>query len=111
MAYGGNFNRDRNFRGGGSRGGGNFRRFPTQMHKINCSDCGKESEVPFKPKEDRPVYCKECFIKRKDAEREGKPMPEAEKKEAKSEEKVKKPAAKEKVEENEEVKELEEDLQ
>jgi len=33
------------------------------MHKIICSDCGKEDEVPFKPTEGRPVYCRECFAK------------------------------------------------
>jgi CxxC-x17-CxxC domain-containing protein len=109
MAYKGNPNRDRNFRGGNSRGGGNFRRYPTQMHKINCSDCGKEAEVPFKPKEDRPVYCRDCFIKRKEAERKGEPLPEPEKKESAKEEKQEQPKQ-EKVEENEEVKELEEEI-
>ncbi len=34
--------------------------------KVTCSDCQKECEVPFKPSGDRPVYCKECFSKRKD---------------------------------------------
>lgn len=31
-----------------------------------CADCNKECEVPFKPSGDRPVYCKECFSKRKE---------------------------------------------
>jgi len=30
-----------------------------------CADCNKECEVPFKPSADRPVYCRECFSKRK----------------------------------------------
>ncbi len=34
---------------------------PREMHTVICSACGKEAEVPFKPREDRPVYCKECF--------------------------------------------------
>ena len=34
-----------------------------EMHKATCADCGKECEVPFKPDEDRPVYCKDCFQK------------------------------------------------
>ncbi len=34
-----------------------------EMHKAKCSDCGKETEVPFKPDKDRPVYCKDCFAK------------------------------------------------
>jgi CxxC-x17-CxxC domain-containing protein len=37
------------------------------MHKTICADCKKECEVPFKPTGDRPVYCKECFGKRKAA--------------------------------------------
>jgi len=38
---------------------------PRAMHKAICSDCGKETKVPFKPKEGRPVYCKECYQKHK----------------------------------------------
>jgi len=31
-----------------------------------CSDCGKEiTELPFSPSPDRPVYCKECWAKRR----------------------------------------------
>jgi CxxC-x17-CxxC domain-containing protein len=32
---------------------------------VNCSQCGKETTVPFKPSGDKPVYCKECFALRK----------------------------------------------
>lgn len=57
------------FRGNqGSRGRrDNFRgdRGPREMHKAVCADCKKECEVPFKPSEDRPVYCQECFKKHK----------------------------------------------
>lgn len=28
-----------------------------------CAQCGKETEVPFKPSNDRPVYCSECYNK------------------------------------------------
>lgn len=35
------------------------------MYKVVCADCRKECEVPFKPSGDRPVYCRECFGKRK----------------------------------------------
>ena len=31
-----------------------------------CAACGKEAKVPFKPTEDRPVYCSECFAKMKE---------------------------------------------
>ena len=49
--------------GGGGRGGGGFRKDfgPREMHKATCADCGKECEVPFKPTEGRPVYCKDCY--------------------------------------------------
>ncbi|WP_340819155.1 CxxC-x17-CxxC domain-containing protein [Methanolobus sp. WCC4] len=54
-----------NNRGGNSRGGGGggFRsnNGPREMHKATCSDCKQETEVPFKPSGDRPVYCRECF--------------------------------------------------
>ena len=52
---------------GGQHGFGGQRRFsePREMHKITCAECGKEAEVPFKPSGDRPVYCKECFLKKK----------------------------------------------
>jgi CxxC-x17-CxxC domain-containing protein len=32
-----------------------------------CSQCGKETTVPFRPTQGRPVYCKECFQSRKGA--------------------------------------------
>lgn len=34
-----------------------------KMYPCTCSDCGKNSEVPFEPKQNRPVYCKECLPK------------------------------------------------
>ena len=39
----------------------NERRGPKQMHSVTCSGCGKEAEVPFLPRGDKPVYCSECF--------------------------------------------------
>jgi len=36
-----------------------------EMHKITCSDCGQETEVPFKPDGTRPVYCRECYMKKR----------------------------------------------
>ena len=38
---------------------------PREMHKTTCAECKQECEVPFKPTEGRPVYCKECFSKHK----------------------------------------------
>ena len=40
-------------------------RGPTETHKAICTDCGNECEVPFKPDPNRPVYCRECWTKRK----------------------------------------------
>ena len=34
---------------------------PRQMFKVKCAKCGKDAEVPFEPKGDRPVYCSDCF--------------------------------------------------
>ena len=33
------------------------------LHKAKCADCGAECEVPFVPKEGRPVYCRACYPK------------------------------------------------
>ena len=49
------------FQGGGGGFGGGQR----EMFKVVCSECKKECEVPFKPSGDRPVYCRDCFSKRK----------------------------------------------
>ena len=34
-----------------------------QMFPAVCAECGKETEVPFEPREGRPVYCSDCFRK------------------------------------------------
>ena len=44
---------------------GNFDNGPREMHKTVCSECKKECEVPFKPTEGKPVYCRDCYAKRK----------------------------------------------
>jgi CxxC-x17-CxxC domain-containing protein len=48
-------------RGGG--GGGFGRGPPREMHDAVCADCKKATQVPFKPTEGRPVYCRDCFSK------------------------------------------------
>ncbi|MBQ2775704.1 MAG: zinc-ribbon domain containing protein [Clostridia bacterium] len=35
------------------------------MFEAVCDDCGGVAKVPFKPREDKPVYCSACFEKRK----------------------------------------------
>lgn len=34
-----------------------------QMFSATCAECGKETEVPFEPRGDRPVYCNDCYRK------------------------------------------------
>ncbi|RLC40302.1 MAG: hypothetical protein DRH33_00440 [Candidatus Nealsonbacteria bacterium] len=47
----------------------NFERKMYQGH-WKCADCGKEiTELPFEPDADRPVYCRECWAKRRASRR------------------------------------------
>jgi CxxC-x17-CxxC domain-containing protein len=48
---------------GGGGGGGRSR--DRQMYSAVCSECGKQTEVPFEPRGDRPVYCSDCFALRR----------------------------------------------
>ena len=47
--------------GGGGRGGGYGG--PREMFPAVCAQCGKDTQVPFQPRGDRPVYCSDCFSK------------------------------------------------
>ncbi|MFI5069999.1 MAG: zinc-ribbon domain containing protein [Terriglobales bacterium] len=33
--------------------------------RTKCSHCGKETTVPFRPTQGRPVFCRECFQDRR----------------------------------------------
>ena len=44
--------------GGGGGGGYGARR---EMFTATCANCGKDAQVPFQPRGDRPVYCSDCF--------------------------------------------------
>jgi CxxC-x17-CxxC domain-containing protein len=46
----------------GSSGNSGYRT-QRQMFPAICAQCGKETEVPFEPREDRPVYCSNCYNK------------------------------------------------
>ena len=35
--------------------------------RTTCSQCGKETTVPFRPTQGRPVFCRECFQQRREA--------------------------------------------
>ena len=42
--------------------GGNAQpRGERQMYEVICDGCGCTTQVPFQPRGDRPVYCRECF--------------------------------------------------
>ena len=45
-------------RSGGSSYGSNRQMFPA-----TCAECGKDTEVPFEPRGDKPVYCSDCYRK------------------------------------------------
>lgn len=49
------FNNDQDHRGG-----------QRQSFPITCSNCGKQDTVPFEPKGDRPVLCRDCFRKQRE---------------------------------------------
>lgn len=59
----------RNERDGGDMGGGGgggFNRAPRperELFDVVCSSCGQATKVPFQPRGDRPVYCRDCFDK------------------------------------------------
>ncbi|HEX8806272.1 MAG TPA: zinc-ribbon domain containing protein [Candidatus Aquilonibacter sp.] len=48
-------------RGGAGRSGGGA---PREMFRATCSQCGGVAEVPFQPRGDKPVYCRDCFQSR-----------------------------------------------
>ena len=37
-----------------------------ETHAV-CSQCGKETTVPFRPTQGRPIFCRECFRERRQA--------------------------------------------
>lgn len=47
-------NRDAGYSGG-------YDRPRREMHPAVCASCGAETQVPFVPRNDRPVYCSDCF--------------------------------------------------
>lgn len=38
---------------------------PREMHKAVCAECGQDCEVPFEPTEGKPVYCRDCYAKKR----------------------------------------------
>ncbi|HLI52300.1 MAG TPA: zinc-ribbon domain containing protein [Thermomicrobiaceae bacterium] len=49
-------------RDGGSSYGSSYEpRGERTMYPAVCSKCGKDTMVPFMPRNDKPVYCSDCF--------------------------------------------------
>lgn len=44
---------------------------PREMFDATCSDCGKATQVPFRPTGGRPIYCRDCFQKHQPPEKSG----------------------------------------
>ncbi len=51
------------YSGGGSRSYGD--RPQREMFDATCSECGKTAKVPFRPTSGKPVYCTDCFARRR----------------------------------------------
>jgi CxxC-x17-CxxC domain-containing protein len=47
--------------GGGGYSGGGSARPQREMFEVICSQCGGKASVPFQPRGDKPVYCRDCF--------------------------------------------------
>ena len=39
-----------------------------QYFEVICDGCGATTQVPFQPKGDRPVYCRECFERNRNSQ-------------------------------------------
>jgi CxxC-x17-CxxC domain-containing protein len=46
-------------------GGSGYRSAPSQGTPVICSGCGQPTTVPFEPRGDRPVFCRDCYQSRK----------------------------------------------
>ena len=49
---------------GGGRQGGSSGALRREMFRATCNQCGGVAEVPFQPRGDKPVYCRDCFSTR-----------------------------------------------
>ncbi len=49
--------------GSGGFGNRSYSSAPRQMYTVKCATCGKDAQVPFEPRGDKPVYCSDCYRK------------------------------------------------
>ena len=54
-AAGGSYGSSGGYSGSGGR----------QMYDVTCASCGRETQVPFQPRGDRPVYCSDCYSRQR----------------------------------------------
>jgi CxxC-x17-CxxC domain-containing protein len=69
--YGDSYGGSHSYGGGYGGGGGSYNRPERQMTQVICANCGKETEVPFVPRGDRPVYCSDCYSQMNSGSRGG----------------------------------------
>lgn len=63
--FGGDRHSGGGFKKGGDRKGASFASFDKpELFSAVCATCGKACEVPFRPSNDKPVYCSACFGKK-----------------------------------------------
>jgi CxxC-x17-CxxC domain-containing protein len=41
------------------------------MYAATCAECGKATEVPFRPNGQKPVFCRDCFASKRGTEDRG----------------------------------------
>ena len=46
---------------GSGRNASGYSRPPRQMYAAVCAQCGAETQVPFQPSSNKPVYCRDCY--------------------------------------------------
>jgi CxxC-x17-CxxC domain-containing protein len=56
------------FSRGGYSGGGGYERREREMFPAVCAQCGKDTQVPFQPSGEKPVYCSDCFSARRSSD-------------------------------------------
>jgi CxxC-x17-CxxC domain-containing protein len=55
--------------GGGRSGPSRSGYGQREMFRATCNQCGGTAEVPFQPRGDKPVYCRDCFATRQSSYR------------------------------------------
>lgn len=60
-ADGGGYGAGAGYGGDSYSSGGSYGRTERVQHETVCSNCGRQTTVPFVPRGDRPVYCSDCF--------------------------------------------------